>query len=89
MADPTAIRLVWRLADMQVPEWPGLAVTACGRCRAPVYIDTGQIVPRAIAAAELVCVPCALNDDELRPEVLKIYRSVRAASSMADPRLVL
>lgn len=78
------VRLVWRVADMQLPAWPGLRLDACSRCRAPVYVDTGQPVPAAFrpGAAALVCVPCGLADDELRPEIERIHRAVRAASSM-------
>lgn len=77
-----AIRFVWRVADMLVPVTPGLAVTACARCGQPVYVDTTQPAGRVFRHAELVCVPCALADDDLRPEIQKAYRAVRAASSI-------
>jgi hypothetical protein len=74
-----AIRFVWRVADMLVPVTPGLAVTACSRCRQPVYIDTSQPAGRVFRHAELVCVPCALADVDLRPEIQQMYRLVRDA----------
>jgi hypothetical protein len=50
------VRLVWRVADMQVPEYEELAVRECSRCSEPVFIDTSQAVPGHLADAMLVCV---------------------------------
>lgn len=75
----TPIRLVWRVENMAVPPWPGLVTAVCHRCRSLVYVDTTQAVPPAFrtAAVELVCIPCALGDPELRPEVEATHRAVR------------
>jgi hypothetical protein len=89
MTDGTPVRLVWRVADMAIPEWPGLITTTCHRCRYPVYVDTTQLVPPAFTKiiVELVCIPCALNDSQLRPEVEAAHRAVRklgAAQALAE-----
>lgn len=82
MSAPTPVRLVWRTADMLMPPWPGLRRDACGRCRMPVYVDTGQPTPTAFADATLVCVPCALADPDLRLHVEKTWKAARAANSL-------
>lgn len=73
------VRLVWRVADMLFTPWRGLAVDTCSRCRKPVYIDTTQPVPPGLAYTILVCVPCGILDDDLRPEIERIHRNARAA----------
>ena len=84
------IRLVWRVRDMTMPAWPGVITSACHRCGEQVHVDTTQAVPPAFAAAkvvELVCVPCALTDPRLRPEVLAMHQAVRklgAAQALAE-----
>ena len=80
------IRIVWRVADMQFTPWLGLAVEACSRCGQPVYVETTQPVPPGIAYSILVCVPCGLLDDKIRPEIARIHRNVRAATAAFTPR---
>lgn len=74
------LRLVWRVAAMQVPAYPGLVIRACSRCGQPVYVDTGQAVPAEMADAVLVCVPCGLADPDLRPWIESVHRDVRAVA---------
>lgn len=83
-AAPEGVRLVWRVADMQVPAWPGLAVRECSRCGQPVYLDTTQAVPPGLSGAVLVCVPCGLADKDMRPWIVSVHREVRAAALWAD-----
>ena len=76
------VRLVCRVADAVAGPEPGSVIRACSRCRLPVWFCEAQVIPQHLAGLPLVCVPCGLADDELRPEIIKIYRTVRAASSM-------
>jgi hypothetical protein len=73
------IRLVWRKADMTVPVWPGVITARCSRCTEQVCMDSRQQLPPAFQGREftLVCVPCGLDDPELRPGVLACYARIR------------
>jgi hypothetical protein len=72
------VRLVTRCVDMLGPPTPGAVRNRCGRCNHLVWVDATQKIPPAYQTAwiELVCVPCALTDPDLRPDVIALYQAV-------------
>jgi hypothetical protein len=77
-------RLVMRVADMDDPV-PTAITDTCGRCGEPVWVDAAQFVPYPELVHQLVCIPCAMVDAELGPEVLKVALDVRTAHLLFDP----
>lgn len=62
-------------------------VRPCGRCKRPVWYNQAQAIPVPGAAEELVCVPCALHDPVLRPDVIRMWLETRAAHQWAEGTL--
>ena len=80
--DARPFRLVWRVDQNRIELWPGVISEPCSRCGAMSYLDSNQPSPPGMEDAALICAPCAYADPDLRPEVIRICRQVRAASSM-------
>lgn len=76
------VRIVWRVADCVVQPSPTWAMAECSRCQAAVYTDAAQPVPPGFGGAVPVCVPCAMNDPELRPGVERVRAAAMKLGQM-------
>jgi hypothetical protein len=86
VADDDGARIVFRVADAVAGPEPGSVIKACSRCLQPVWFCAAQVIPRHLAGLPLVCVPCGLVDDELRPGILRIWRDTYTAARWAERR---
>jgi hypothetical protein len=78
------VRLCTPVADMDEPA-PSAVADTCSRCSVPVWVTMDQATPHPGLPQQLVCIPCALADTEMRSEVIKIMVDVRLAHLLLDP----
>jgi hypothetical protein len=56
----------------------------CGRCGEPCWYNTAQVNPYPHLPEQLICVPCAVLDDDMREEVLGWLISTMQAHDWAE-----
>ena len=79
-------RICPRVAEMNGKPVATAVVDACSRCQQPVYRDSAQPNPYPGLTEFLICVPCGLDDPELREHVIETMIAVQEAARWAGEK---